>query len=319
VSKKKRRFNEDGFDLDLTYITPNIIAVPIKSLTKMGYPAENMEGMYRNKMSEVIRFLEQRHKNHYRVYNLCSERTYDSDKFHGRVACFPFEDHNAPPFELIHLFCQDMDDWLSKSPENVSAVHCKAGKGRTGVMICCYMLHIGMWDSTADALAFYGAARTKNSKGVTIPSQLRYVHYYEVQLRKKFTYFPKTIFLNSFTMNSMPKASPVDGGCSPTLIILMKNVKVFTSRNFENHGSSYKISLDKALPLCGDIKVEIFHKVTLSKDKHLFDFWFNTAFVNGNRLVLRKAELDKANKDKDSKMFESDFKIELSFCNNESL
>jgi hypothetical protein len=23
-----------------------------------------------------------------------------------QVECFPFEDHNAPPFELIALFCQ---------------------------------------------------------------------------------------------------------------------------------------------------------------------------------------------------------------------
>ena len=170
VSLEKRRFVGDGFDLDLTYITPRVIA--------MGFPSEGAEGVYRNPMSEVVTFLETRHREHYMVYNLCSERSYEATKFNKRVQVFPFDDHNPPPLRMMGEFCQSVKEFLTSHPSNVVAIHCKAGKGRTGVMIAAFLLHDRFFAEADDALAFYGFSRTNDCEGVTIPSQRTYVHYF---------------------------------------------------------------------------------------------------------------------------------------------
>ena len=65
----------------------------------------------------------------------------------------------------------------------MAVVHCKAGKGRTGLMICAYLLHCKFKCSGHDVLEYYAMKRTADIKGVTIPSQRRYVDYYASMVR----------------------------------------------------------------------------------------------------------------------------------------
>ena len=179
VSKKKRRFVEGGHDLDLSYVTENIIA--------MGFPAGDpssgwfigsVEGFYRNRMEDVVRFFEERHSGQFKVYNLCSERLYDPSRFGGLVASFPFDDHNCPPLGLIRPFCESAKAWLAGGLDRVVVVHCKAGKSRTGLMVCALLVHMGFCASAAEAQALYNLRRTSDGKGLTLPSQRRYLGYY---------------------------------------------------------------------------------------------------------------------------------------------
>ncbi|KAJ7967497.1 Phosphatidylinositol-3,4,5-trisphosphate 3-phosphatase [Quillaja saponaria] len=206
VSQNKRRYQEGGFDLDMTYITENIIA--------MGFPAGDMssgffgyvEGFYRNHMEEVIKFFETHHQGKYKVYNLCSERLYDASLFEGKVASFPFDDHNCPPIQLIISFCQSAYSWLKEDIENVVVVHCKAGMARTGLMISSLLLFLKFFPTAEESIDYYNQKRCFDGKGLILPSQIRYVKYFERVL----TYFngenppPRRCMLRGFRLHRCP-------------------------------------------------------------------------------------------------------------------
>jgi len=145
------------------------------------------------------KFLEKRHPDSYKVYNLCIEREYDLKFFNSRVARFPFIDHQAPPIELMQKFSDDITKWLSEDSKHVAAVHCKAGKGRAGMMICCYLLHSKQVESAKDAMELFAKKRTHDGEGVTIPSQKRYIGYYEQILKHGMPEQP-TITLNKLVI-----------------------------------------------------------------------------------------------------------------------
>lgn len=92
---------------DLTYITNRIIA--------MGFPADGSEAIYRNDMKDVQQFLNTRHKDHYKVYNLCSERKYQHEKFGGRVLEFPYE-HNEAATGQAQALARSCVAELTRSP-----------------------------------------------------------------------------------------------------------------------------------------------------------------------------------------------------------
>ncbi|XP_073961822.1 phosphatase and tensin-like protein isoform X2 [Choristoneura fumiferana] len=323
VSKRRKRYIQDGFNLDLAYITERVIA--------MGFPAEKLEGVYRNHIDEVYRFLEKKHKDHYRIYNLCSERSYDSSKFHERVVRYAFDDHTPPNMELILPFCEDVHSWLNADPRNVAAVHCKAGKGRTGTMICCYLLYSQQKTTADEALQFYGTKRTHDEKGVTIPSQRRYVEYFAALVRSRLQYTATKVHIRELIMSPPPT---VNGGqCSLELTVSQAAPPLKAPagcHEVRRGGGAVSVALTHCTPLWGDVRVDVATKTKMYMRKEkLFHFWFNTFFLAAGadaepvpappdssnletfKLTLNKWQLDDAHKDKQHKLCSADFKVEL--------
>jgi len=292
VSKKKRRFIEDGYNLDLTYIIPDRVIA-------MGYPSENVESIYRNALEDVRRLLEEKHKDHYKIYNLCSERSYDIQKFHSRVSVYPFDDHNPPEFGQMRPFCEDVSKWLDEHDENVAVVHCKAGKGRTGLMICAYLLHRRLYKTADDVLTYYGSKRTVDLKGVTIPSQRRYVDYYAAMISEGLQYNPVKMYLTSIVIDPLPQLGLGQHEGYIQFEVRQTSVRPFVSDVYlvKRTDGRINIELQNPLLIVGDVKIDFTQKIKLDilnlsgrpryvsnvPNGKLFHFWVNTFFIDQQR------------------------------------
>jgi phosphatidylinositol-3,4,5-trisphosphate 3-phosphatase/dual-specificity protein phosphatase PTEN len=292
VSKKKRRYKEGDFNLDLTYIIDG-------RLIAMGYPSENVESLYRNALVDVKRMLEQNHKDHYKIYNLCSERSYDIQKFHSRVSVYPFDDHNPPEFGQMRPFCEDVSRWLDENEKNVAVVHCKAGKGRTGLMICAYLLHRRLYKTAEDVLKYYGSKRTLDTKGVTIPSQRRYVDYYAAMMSQGLQYNPVKMYLTSIVIDPLPQLGLGQHEGYIQFEVRQTNIRPFVSDVYlvKRTDGRINIELQNPIVIVGDVKIDFTQKIKLDilnlsgrpryvsnvPNGKLFHFWVNTFFIDQQR------------------------------------
>jgi protein-tyrosine phosphatase len=203
----------------------------------MGYPADTAESLYRNNMKHIVKFLEKFHPDKYKVFNLRGQYAYDEKNFHYRVVSYEMKDHHPPRLELMAPFCREVHDHLEKDPTNVVAVHCKAGKGRTGVMICAYLYYIKFFENPRQIMDYYSIVRTHNNKGVTIPSQRRYVYYFAHLRDKQLNYLPLKIELVGIYIERPPKTRALLGKGSISLRVANGDIDVF-------HGNELSLSSD---------------------------------------------------------------------------
>ena len=121
-------------------------------------------------------------------------------------------------------------------------MHCKAGKGRTGLMVSCLLVYLRVVGSADEALRFFADKRTHDGKGVTIPSQMRYVRYFGDCLAAAAAAAPgcpvaelplaveaPVVRLRSIRIRAAP-CFDLTGGCDPYCLI--KAVQLVPRRSF---------------------------------------------------------------------------------------
>lgn len=109
----------------------------------MAFPASGIEKLYRNSVDSIRELLENSHQNKYMTVNI-SGRSIEEGKLKN-VLSYEWEDHKAPPFDTLFIICEKVARFLASDSERIAVFHCNHGKGRTGTIICCFFLFMGIF------------------------------------------------------------------------------------------------------------------------------------------------------------------------------
>jgi protein-tyrosine phosphatase len=275
-------------------------------------------------MSEVIRFLGAKHENAYMIWNL-SEREYDYSAFDNRILDFPFPDHHPPPLDLLFTIMQSMESWLKSEPKSVAVVHCMGGKGRTGTIVVCYLYWSAHFGSIRDCEVLFAKKRSTIEKGVTQPSQRRYISYFEQILTgPEKNLVPKACILTSIELHNVPLKIRETGERMHIEVFDYTTVKGLerpsfstdsdaTADRYEYDEEKNMVRIRVNLQMSGDVLIRcVWYAGRARKRKCLFHIVLNTAFEAdplGRRIVsYQKVDLDVAYKDK---RFDDEFRVDV--------
>ncbi|XP_076974847.1 tensin-3 isoform X2 [Tamandua tetradactyla] len=297
---------EDGYELDLTYITERIIAV--------SFPASCSEESYLHNLEEVTRMLKSKHGDNYLVLNL-SEKRYDLAKLNPKIMDVGWPDLHAPPLDKMCTVCKAQESWLNSDPQHVVVIHCRGGKGRIGVVISSYMHFTNVSASADQALDRFAMKKFYDDKVSALmqPSQKRYVQFLSGLLSGSVKMNASPLFLHFVILHGIPSFD-TGGACRPFLKLYQAMQPVYTSGIYNvgpENQSRICIAIEPAQLLKGDIMVKCYHKKYRSSTRDIiFRLQFHTGAVQGYGLVFGKEDLDDASKDD---RFPDYGKIELVF------
>lgn len=114
--------------------------------------------------------------------------------FAGQLVHLQFGGMLCPPLEMLQEACASIHSWLAADPSHVVAVHCKTGRGRSALLLCCalaqHAARAGATSATGGRpcsplhwLSRLAALRRADENHLTLPSHRRYLFYFERLLR----------------------------------------------------------------------------------------------------------------------------------------
>eukprot|EP01132_Coremiostelium_polycephalum_P002554 gene2554-3163_t len=320
VSADRHRFKADDLDidLDLSYITPNIVA--------MSFPGSGIEATWRNSIKDVCSLLNNRHNGKFMIWNL-SERKYDYSKFNNQILDFPFPDHHAPSLNLLFEIVNSLDNWLKADSENIAVVHCKGGKGRTGTIICCYLYYSCQFEHMEESMKHFAEKRSKKKKGVTQPSQQRYINYFKEIVSGSYMIEEFSRTLSSIELGPLTReqASSIsieifEHGKEAVLALASSPATLeIIPLNGESQSNLFKVVILVGKRMVNDVLIRVYKGNTGKRKgkmkKQIFHLIFNIAFIEPkcNRIVFTKKDLDHFKKAE--KRYPDSFSIECLFQN----
>ena len=177
------------------------------------------------------------------------------------------------------------------------------------------ILYLNYFDTAADCLKYYGIMRVDNGRGVTVPSQIRYVFYFEQILKNNIPHpiYFKQLKIKKIRMVTIPSFNKISFEVENTVD---KKTNVFNYKKKETLDENagyvdFELGEDGFI-VCGDVKILFFTFTMFGGKDKIFKLWFNTNFVpQDDVLEIKKDLIDKACKDKHCKKFNHNFKIEV--------
>lgn len=297
---------EDGYELDLTYVTERIIAV--------SFPQDCFEETYLRNLRDVTRMLKSKHADNYLIINL-SERKQELTRMNPKTLDTGWPDLHAPPLDKICTICKAIENWLNADPLHVVVIHCRGGKGRIGVVISSFVHFTDVSASADQALDRFAMRKFYDDKvsAVMTPSQKRYVWILSSLLSGSIKMNTSPLFLHYIIIQGVPRYDSA-GVCEPYLKVYQGMQVVYVSGIYHigaGHRDRVCIALEPAQLLKGDIMVKCFHKSSSSSDRELiFRVQFHTGAVQAYSTAFQKQELENACTDS---RFPDHGKVELVF------